>query len=587
MNINQLPFKISIINELYQSTYNKRLVLNRLFLSEFSMLDGFLGLRRTQNRFLQGIVLLIFCLLLIVFIVSCGQGQNQSSQTVNNRQNIITVGTTLKPRTIDPADSYEAAGLIIIYNLGETLYTYKLGTTELEPRLAIALPQISADGLTYTIPIRQGVKFHDGTDFNAEAMAFSLNRFIKNGGEPSFLLSDTVKTIKATGESEITIILNKPFAAFPSLLAFPGACAISPKVYEIGEGKFIPEKFVGTGPYKLVNFSSDSLKLEAFADYWGKKPKNKGINLQLYPSNPANLFNAFRTKAVDVAYQALMAQQVKKLKVYAQKGEGQVIEASGSVVNFMTLNLNSDPLKQKLVRQAIASLVDRKMLNERILQGQGEALYSMIPISFVAYKPVFQLKYGDRNIEKARQLLQQAGYSKENPVKVEIWHSSGSITASIVAALLKALSKRDLDGIIQFQPNSIASAAFFKNVGKGLYESAISNWYPDFLDPDNYIYPFLACAKGSPSKGCEEGGAQGQGSFYYSEKMNQLIDQQRKESDLTKRNAIFAEIQNLLAEDVPYIPLWQTKDFAFAQNDIQGVIINPSQTFPFWTIKRS
>lgn len=548
------------------------------------MLDGFLGINRKRNRLFQGITLLMLCL---VLMGGCVQKQNQPTPTASDRHNTITVGTILKPRTIDPADSYELAGLMVIYNLGETLYTYKLGTTKLEPRLATAFPKISEDGLIYTIPIRQGVKFHDGTEFNAEAMAFSLNRFIKNGGEPSFLLSDTVKSVEATGEWELKVTLQKPFAAFPSLLAFPGACAVSPKVYEMGEGKFIPEKFAGTGPYKLTSFNSDSLRLEVFGDYWSEKPKNKGIDLQLYPSNPANLFNAFRTKAVDVAYQSLLPQQVKKLKAYAEKGEGQVIEASGSVVNFMTLNMNSDPLKQKLVRQAIASLVDRKLLNERILQGQGEALYSMIPLSFEAYKPAFQTEYGDHNIEKARQLLQQAGYSKENPVTVEIWHSSGSITASIVAALLKALSKRDLDGAIQFQPNSIASAAFFRNVGKGLYESAMSNWYPDFLDPDNYIYPFLACAKGSTPKGCEEGGSQGQGSFYYSEEMNQLIDQQRKESDPVKRNEIFARIQTLLAQEVPYIPLWQTKDFAFAQNNIKGVIINPSQTFPFWTIERS
>ena len=548
------------------------------------MLDEFLGIQRKRNRLLQGIILLMLSL---VFMWGCVQNQNQPTPSVNSRENTITVGTILKPRTIDPADSYEAAGLMIIYNLGETLYTYKLGTTELEPRLAIAFPTISEDGLVYTIPIRQGVKFHDGTVFNAQAMAFSLNRFIKNGGEPSFLLSDTVKSVEATGEWELKVTLQKPFAAFPSLLAFPGACAVSPKVYEIGEGKFIPEKFAGTGPYKLTSFNSDSLRLEVFSDYWSEKPRNQGIDLQLYPSNPANLFNAFRTKAVDVAYQSLLPQQVKKLKAYAEKGEGQVIEASGSVVNFMTLNMNSDPLKQKLVRQAIASLVDRKLLNERILQGQGEPLYSMIPLGFEAYKPVFQTEYGDHNIEKARQLLQQAGYSKENPVTVEIWHSSGSITASIVAALLKALSKRDLDGAIQFQPNSIASAAFFRNVGKGLYESAVSNWYPDFLDPDNYIYPFLYCAKGSTAKGCEEGGSQGQGSFYYSEEMNRLIDQQRKESDPTKRNEIFARIQTLLGQEVPYLPLWQTKDFAFAQNGIKGVFINPSQTFPFWTIERS
>ncbi|MFM7192669.1 MAG: ABC transporter substrate-binding protein, partial [Microcystaceae cyanobacterium] len=189
----------------------------------------------------------------------------------------------------------------VVYNLGETLYTYQLGTTTLIPQLAQTMPTLSADGLTYTIPLRSGVKFHDGTSFNAEAMAFSLNRFIKNGGEPSFLLADTIDTVTVKDPQTLVIRLKEPFAAFPALLAFPGACAVSPKAYEIGEGKFNPESFVGTGPYRLTAFNSDSLRLEAFADYWGEKPKNAGINLQLYPSNPANLFNAFRTQAIDVA----------------------------------------------------------------------------------------------------------------------------------------------------------------------------------------------------------------------------------------------------------------------------------------------
>jgi peptide/nickel transport system substrate-binding protein len=154
----------------------------------------------------------------------------------------------------------------------------------------------------------------------------------------------------------------------------------------------------------------------------------------------------------------------------------------------------------------------------------------------------------------------------------------------MLASVLKALAKRDLDGIIQFEPNSIASAAYFKNVGKGLYESSFANWYADFLDADNYIYPFLACAKGSRPLGCQEGGSQSQGSFYYNERMNELIAQQREEQDTERRREIFREIQNILAKDVPYIPLWQSKDYAFAQKGIRGVIINPSQTFPFWTI---
>jgi peptide/nickel transport system substrate-binding protein len=538
-----------------------------------------------RRKIRQLISLFLLC---CVLAVGCSQEQAfVSTQARHNHSDRIIIGTTLQPRTLDPADSYDLAGLMVIYNLGEMLYTYELGTTQLKPQLATEMPKIGEDGLIYQIPLRKGAIFHDGTPFNAEAMVFSLKRFVANGGEPSFLLADTIETIEATGEYEITIKLKQPFAAFPSLLAYPGACAVSPKAYEIGEGKFNPTEFVGTGPYRLVQYKSDSLRLDVFDRYWGEKPNNQGIDLQIYTSNPANLYNAFRSGAVDVAYQSLVPQQIRKLQEDAGQGNWQAIETLGTAVNFLALNLNLEPLKEKAVRGAIAALIDRPFLIERVLQGRGEPLYSLIPKTFDVYQPVFQQAYGDANLEKAKQLLAEAGYSAENPVTVELWHSSSSVPFSLVAAILKAIAKRDLDGAIQFEPNSIARTAFFGYVSQGIYQTSFSNWYPDFLDADNYIYPFLHCAKGTNAKGCEEGGSQNQGSFYYSDRLNRAIEQQRQEQNPEKRKALFAEIQESLARDVPYIPLWQTKDYAFAQSGIDGVTINPSQTFPFWTIKHN
>ncbi len=548
------------------------------------MMKGFWPWKRLR-QLTKFITLFSFCFLLTV---ACNQQPDTTPPpTSGNTGDRITIGTTAQPRTIDPADSYEISGLTVIYNLSDTLYTYELGSTTLTPQLATEMPTISEDGLTYTIPLREGVTFHDDTPFNAEAMAFSLERFINNGGKPSFLLADTIDTIEATGDYELTITLKEPFSAFPALLAFPGACAVSPQAYEVGEGKFIPDNLVGTGPYTLTNFSSDSVQLDVFENYWGEKPKNQGIDLQIYPTNPANLFNAFRTQAVDVAYQSLTPEQVLQLQKDAESGKGQVIENPGTAIAFMALNVQTEFVNQKPVRQAIASVMDRQLLNDRILKGQGEPLYSMIPIAFDASKPVFQERYGDNDKEAAKKLLEEAGFSADNPATVEIWHSSGSVNSSQVAAILKSLAERDLGGMLQFVPNSIASAAFFKNLSQGLYQSTLSSWYPDFLDADNYIYPFLDCAKGSPEEGCTEGGSQSQGSFYYNEEVNELIAQQRQESNPQKRQEIFVKIQEVLAEDVPYIPLWQTKEYAFSQNNINGVTINPSQTFPFWTINRS
>jgi peptide/nickel transport system substrate-binding protein len=510
---------------------------------------------------------------------------NVNTNTTTNGNGRVSIGTTLKARTLDPADSYETAGLNLIYNVAESLYTYKLGTTELEPLLATQMPTVSEDGLTYTIPLREGVTFHDGSSFNAEAMKFSLDRFIENGGKPSFLLSDTIKEIQALGEYELTITLNKPFSAFSALLAFPGACAVSPQAYSIGQGEFKPNELIGTGPYKLTSFNSDSVSLDVFADYWGEKPANQGVDVQIYAGNSANLYNSFLTGAIDVAYQTFAPEQITTLLKDASAGKFQTVEGAGTVVSYMVLNRNQPPLNELPVRQAIAALIDRNLIVERVLQGQSDPLYSLIPTVFEVSQPIFQEKYEAGNVELAKKLLTEAGYSASKPAEVEIWYPSASKTRSAVANTLKAIAEQKLDGMIKFIPNAVESATAFSNLGKGIYPSFLGDWYPDFLDADNYVQPFLQCVKGDEAKGCTEGGAQTQGSFFYDAKLNELIDQQRQESDPQKRNQIFADIQSILAEEVPYLPLWQNKDYAFAQNGITGVVINPSQQFPFRTIK--
>jgi peptide/nickel transport system substrate-binding protein len=528
---------------------------------------------------------LFFVCLALVVACNPNAGNPDSQPRGDNSDGRITIGTTLKARTLDPADSYDIAGLNVIYNVGESLYTYELGTTDLKPLLAKEMPQVSSDGLTYTIPLREGITFHDGTPFNAEAMKFSLERFIKNGGKPSFLLADTIETMEVTGEYELKIQLTKPFAAFTSLLAFPGTCAVSPQAYTIGEGEFNPNQLVGTGPYQLGEFTSDSIRLDVFEDYWREKPANQGIDLQIYAGNSANLFNSFRTGAIDVAYQSLAPQQITSLLQDAEAGKWQDVEGSGTLVSYMVLNRNQKPLDRLEVRQAIAALMNRSLMIERVLQGQAQPVYSLIPTVFLVYQPSFKEAYGDANISLARELLTKAGYSPTNPAIIEVWYPSASNTRSGVAATLKAFAEQELGGTIQFELNSVEGATAFSNLGKGIYPTFLADWYPDFLDPDNYIQPFLDCVQGSDAEGCLEGGAQTQGSFYYNAQLNQLIDRERKELNAESRQALFREIQKILAEQVPYIPLWQTKDYAFAQNGISGLTINPSQNFSFWTIE--
>jgi peptide/nickel transport system substrate-binding protein len=553
----------------------------------------------------------------LLFVTSCAPSSNPGGKATSEDGGRITVGTTKKPRTLDPADAYELRSIALIRNLSDRLYTYDPGSTTLKPQLATELPKVNADGLTYTIPVRQGVIFHDGTPFNAAAMAFSLKRFVQNGGKPAFLLRDRIYcqdratgkecinddeskkqkgtkfedrqyAITATGDNELTIKLNKPFAAFPSMLAFPGTCALSPTAYKdkVGENKFEANKFIGTGPYKLAEYTSDRVKFDVFDRYWGAKPLNRGVSLQIFNNNAANLYNSFRTGAVDVAYQSLEPDQVKSLDEGAKADKWQSIAIEGSVTSYLILNVLQEPLNNPLVRQALAAVVDRPLMNERILYGQGKPLYSLIPSTFSVSQPVFK-KYGDGNIDRAKQLLTQAGFSASKPARIQIWYPSSSTSNRLTAGLLRAYAKKKLDGILEIEPNTIEASSFYKYVSKNMYPATLQDWYPDFLDPDNFVQPFLECPTLDPkTKGCGKGGTQSQGSFYYSDAMNQLITAQGKELDPTKRQKIYADIQQQVQVDVPLIPLWQTKDFVFAKKGMTGISIDPLQNLLYSDMKK-
>ncbi|MDB9529830.1 ABC transporter substrate-binding protein [Oscillatoria sp. CS-180] len=528
--------------------------------------------------------------LCFAFIVACTS--SPTSETEGTAETAseagsdrISMGTTLTARTLDPADAYEIFPGILLHNLGDQLYAYEPGTTELIPQLAAEMPTVSEDNLTYTIPLREDVVFHDGTPFNAEVMAFSLERFMQNGGRPAFLLADRIASVEATGEYELTVTLNSPFAAFTALMTFWGVTPVPPDVYEIAEGSFIPDNFIGTGPYKLAEFNSDSIKLDVNEDYWGEKPANGGIDIQIFTS-PANLYNTFTTNGVDVAYQTLDPDQIAALEREADTGNWQVIEAGTTVVNYMSLNQKIEPLNDVRVRQAIAAMIDRELVNERVFQGQAEPLYSLIPTSFDVYEPVLQQAYGDGNFEQAESLLREAGFSEDNPFNFEIWYPSASTTRSIVANTLKESFESGLPGLVTVTVQTAESATLWGNVDKGVYPSVLANWYPDYYDVDTFVQPFLSCEVGSEATLCEQGASQGNGSFYYSDRANELVAAQQSEQDPEARKQIFKDLQTLLKEDVPYIPLWQNKDYVFAHEGISGVAVQPTQQFLMWQISK-
>ncbi len=171
--------------------------------------------------------------------------------------------------------------------------------------------------------------------------------------------------------------------------------------------------------------------------------------------------------------------------------------------------MKSKPLDKLEVRQAIAAVMDRPLITDRILGGQGQPLYSLIPTSFDVQKPVFKELYGDANTTKAKELLTKAGYSAANPFILQIWHPTGSTKRTLVASMIEALAKQKMDGIMRVEINSVESPTLFQNIEKGIYPAVLVDWSADFFDADNYIQPFFGLCDGFGGhrvrEGCESG----------------------------------------------------------------------------------
>ena len=539
----------------------------------------------SRRRFLKvGQYAGLFSLCLLI-AVGCQNNNSAGGGGTVGTSDRVSIGTTLSARTLDPADAYEIFPGILLYNMGDRLYTYAPGTTDLTPQLATDLPTVSEDGLTYTIPLRDDVTLHDGTPFTAEVMAFSIERIIENGGRPASLISSKIDTVAASDSGELVITLKEPFAAFPSLLTFSGLTPVSPEAYEVGAGSFNPATFIGSGPYKLASFSSDVIKLDVNEDYWGVKPANNGIDIQVFTS-AVNLYNTFTSGGLDVAYQTLDPDQISKIESDADANDWQVIEAGTTVINYLSLNQKIAPFDDLNVRKAVAAMMDRQLISDRAFKGQAEPLYSLIPKSFKVYKPVFEEAYGDGNFELAKQLLTEAGITEANPLEFEIWYPTASTPRQIAASTIKQSIEQALPGLVNVQVSSAESATLWENVESGAYNSVLSNWYADYFDPENFVQPFLTCDEGSAEELCSAGSTQANGSFYYSDEANNLVRAQNAEQDADKRDDIFDDLQDLTVTDVPYVPLWQTKDYVFTTSDVSEVAIEPNQQFLLWQIEK-
>ena len=401
-------------------------------------------------------------IILMLFQFSCVQSKKRET---------IIVASAGKIESIDPAQANTLRTLQILSALGDTLYKInKEGN--LSPNLAKDLPEVSKNRLLIDIPLREDISFHDGSSFNAKAMKFSLNRFMKIG-TLNYLLNDKIEDIQVKDEFLLRIKLKKPSSSIKSLLTSVNLTPVSPNSYLNYKDKFNNKNFIGTGPYYLESFSPTQQIIKPFINYWGEKPLNKGINFINY-SNSSTLFGAIKTKEVDVLIsnsiddmqRLTLNNMVKKDKL--NSGEGYPIE-----IGYITFKSNTFPLENRIIREALSYTIDRELISQQVSFGTREPLRSIVPPKL--HKKEFSLwsKY-DPSI--ARTLLQKEGYCKTNILTLPLTFRSNVPADKLLALTWKDQIKRDLSDCLKITLNGVESTTVYKQLSEGAFEAVILDW---------------------------------------------------------------------------------------------------------------
>ena len=499
----------------------------------------------------------------------------------------LVFGTSADPISMDGAYVSDGESLRVVRQLFETLVTTAPGGTEIEPLLATEY-EPSADGLEWTFTLREGVTFHDGTPFDAEAVCFNFDRWYNfSGVQQSASVSyywQTVFTGYAENESEdlgeslyesceavdgkAVITLTSPSASFLSGLALASFSIASPAALEeFGaddvtgtgeeprfEGTFGTQNPIGTGPFKLDSFEpNSSLVMSRFDDYWGDKAILDRVIFQPIADGPA------RRQALESG-QIQGYDLVDPADLGALESAGyQLLERPAFNVGYVGFNTAKPPLDNPLIRQAIAHALNREALVTAKYPPGSEVAQQFMPPELFGYAP--EVPAYEYDVEKAKALIAESGVA--NPT-IEFWYPTGvsrpympdpvanfqAFSADLEAAGFTVVPKSDV-----WNPN------YLNAVDTGQTGLRLLGWTGDFGDPDNFVGTFFRTPQ--PAWGPLE------------ESIYSDLEAARAEPDLATRTGLYEAVNAKIMEFLPGVPYVHTSpSLAFAEG-VAGFVPSP------------
>ncbi|MGW1766654.1 ABC transporter substrate-binding protein [Streptomyces sp. NPDC002073] len=503
-----------------------------------------------------------------------GCGSEQAASTGSGGS--VVMGMSDKVQATDPASGYDAGSWLLFNNVFQTLLSFPKGSTSPEPDAAQECAFEDSASKVYRCTLKSGLKFSNGNGLTSKDVKFSFERTLKINDEngPAVLLS-SIESIETPDDTKIVFRLKTSDATFPSKIAAGAGSIVDHREYPADKLR-TDGKAVGSGVYTLDSFSDSSAEFGVNETYKGDaKAKNSGLTMKFFPNDQAALKSALEKGDIDFAFRGLAAQDIADLGSGAGTDKIDVVQGNGAEVQYLVFNTEDPVAGQSAVRKAIAYLVDREALVRDIYNGTATPLYSMIPAGVGAHTTAFFDRYGGApQPDKAKQALRKAGLTDK--VKLTLW-STPSRFGSATDRELEAIAKQlNASGLFQAEVESVPYEQYEKGVAAGKYGVYVKGWIPDYPDPDSFTQPFFG--KGNVLNNRYEN----------ADITGKILPKTAAASDRSLATADYTRLQNIVADEIPVLPLWQSKQYAVARENVTGLqwSLDASTVFRFWEISK-
>lgn len=488
--------------------------------------------------------LLVLCSMLIaVLFTGCGE-KKELEVASKEKKDTLVYAQLSEGKTLDPQDSTEQYSQVVTTQIYDRLVEIDEMTGKLVPGLADSWERV--DDLTLIMHLNKKAKFHNGDLLKASDVKFTLER-AKSKPKVAHLYK-AIKDIEIIDDNTIKIITEEPFAPLLNHLSHKTAAIISEKYFkQNGDNYFM--KPIGTGSYKFKNWVvGENITLEANDEYFKGKPSIKTIIIKGIPEENSRVIG-LETGEIDIAEGIATIGR----KAIEDSKDLTLMEYPSTSVTYLGFSLKNPILQDKDVRRAIAMGINREEIVKGLMFGDVKIANGFLAPSVFGYsKDSKVLSY---NKEEAKGIIESKGLKG---AKLSLVTSNNQLRAQMAEIMQAQLKEIGLDVTLQ----TLEWGAFLKSTGNGELDMFMMGWGPSTYDGDYGLYPNFHSS---------QFGGNGNRTFYSNQKVDELLDNAKKEMDIEKRRNMYIEIINIVNEDVPVLPINYSNTIIGVTNKLEGV----------------